>query len=103
MPNNIEFTLEDAEKVYIVDFSYPKDVMVKLLQQDFDLIVLDHHKTAEANLKDLALKPGSEIHFDMTRSGALMTWEYFDVSAIAKKYGGGGHAQAAGFKSVRPW
>lgn len=69
--------MPDAEKVFIVDFSYPRDVMLTMAEGSFDIVVLDHHKTAEANLKDLALKPGSEIHFDMSRSGALITWEYF--------------------------
>ncbi len=73
--------MPDAAKVFIVDFSYQRDVMVEMISQstahDFDIVVLDHHKTAEANLKDLAVKNGSEIIFDMNRSGALITWEYF--------------------------
>lgn len=62
-------------KVYIVDFSYPRDQMVKLLHYTGatgSLLVLDHHKTAEANCKGLAF-----CEFDMERSGCGMTWEHF--------------------------
>lgn len=61
----------DSE-VYIVDFSYPRDVLEQLQSVHKSVIVLDHHKTAEASLKGC---PGCQ--FDMHRSGCVMAWEYF--------------------------
>jgi oligoribonuclease NrnB/cAMP/cGMP phosphodiesterase (DHH superfamily) len=38
------------------------------------VLVIDHHKTAEKELKDISDK--NKI-FDMKKSGAVLTWEYF--------------------------
>lgn len=66
-----EFTKDDT--VYIVDFSYPRDILEKIYETvEGRLVVLDHHKTAQAALEGL-----SYCHFDMTRSGAGMAWDYF--------------------------
>lgn len=61
--------------VYIVDFSYPRQELLDLCAYT-KVAVLDHHKTAEENLKGLS-HPNLTIIFDMTKSGALITWEYF--------------------------
>lgn len=74
-PFPIEFLEELNSNVYILDFSYSKEEM--LYWADFyKLIVIDHHKTAEENLKDLK-HPNIEVHFDMNKSGALLSWLYF--------------------------
>lgn len=57
--------------VYILDFSYPREVLLKMKESAASLLVLDHHKTAEADLKDLDF-----CVFDMNKSGARLTWEY---------------------------
>jgi hypothetical protein len=61
--------------VAIVDFSYKRPVMIELARKAKSILVLDHHKTAEAELIEPC--PGIEVHFDMNRSGAVMAWEYF--------------------------
>lgn len=66
---------QNYEQVYIVDFSYPKDVLLNLAEKT-KVTVLDHHKTAEEDLRELK-HPNLEIMFDMTKSGALITWDYF--------------------------
>ena len=65
--------------VIIVDFSYDKETMIKMSNFSKSITVLDHHKTAETNIKNLGsvLKCPSDIVFDMSKSGALLTWEYF--------------------------
>ena len=64
--------------IYIVDFSFPRDILVKLCQLVKRVVILDHHKTAQANLTDWPDKPDNlEIHFDMLRSGAMMAWDQF--------------------------
>jgi oligoribonuclease NrnB/cAMP/cGMP phosphodiesterase (DHH superfamily) len=64
------------DTVYIVDFSYPKDVMEKIADQVKKLVIIDHHKTAQQNLQDFS-RPNAEKIFDMNKSGAYLTWEYF--------------------------
>lgn len=61
--------------VYIVDFSYPREVMIEMAKTAERIVVLDHHKTAEKHLVDLP--DNIETHFDMNRSGAIMAWDYF--------------------------
>lgn len=64
--------------VAIVDFSYKRPNMVHLARQARSILVLDHHKTAQADLDGLSAECGNvEVQFDMTRSGAVMAWEYF--------------------------
>lgn len=77
---------EDKERrLFIVDFSYPRDVMFRLGAMrhiDSQMTVLDHHKTAQAALEGLDEEMrtnnvgGCEVIFDMTKSGGRLTWEY---------------------------
>lgn len=64
--------MEKGSRIFIVDFSYSRDILNGLIEIHQEVIVLDHHKTAEADLKDC---PG--CHFDMNKSGAVLAWEYF--------------------------
>lgn len=66
--------IPSGSKVFIVDFSYPRYVLEPLAER-CELKVLDHHKTAEEELRDL---PFAE--FDMERSGATMTWDYLHTT-----------------------
>lgn len=62
--------------VIMVDFSYKRDVLVKMAMAANSVTILDHHKSAESDLVDL---PGNVTAiFDMNRSGAMMAWEYFN-------------------------
>lgn len=64
--------------VFIIDFSYPRAVMLEIAALCKSLVVLDHHKTAEADLKDLPVDDlNVKIVFDMKRSGAGIAWDYF--------------------------
>lgn len=58
--------------VVIVDFSYKRPVMEALSRDAKSLLVLDHHKSAQADLEGLAFAV-----FDMRRSGAGMAWDWF--------------------------
>ncbi len=61
-----------GKDVTIVDFSYPREALLKMNEQANSLLVIDHHKTAQEALKDLDF-----CLFDMDKSGAVLTWEYF--------------------------
>ena len=64
--------LPDDARVVIVDFAYPRDVILGLRQQVASLTILDHHKTAEEALRGIP-----DTVFDMDKSGAMLAWEYF--------------------------
>lgn len=58
--------------VAIVDFSYQREVILKIKEQVADLVVLDHHATAQDELVGL-----SWAEFDMNKSGARLAWEFW--------------------------
>ena len=64
------------DEVYILDFSFERKDMIRLMHTTKKVVVLDHHKTAEQNLKGL-FDEGLEGVFDMKKSGAVLAWEYF--------------------------
>lgn len=71
--------IPDGSTVYIVDFSYPRQVLKELSARSRMLVVLDHHKTAQADLDGLQgeLTKDHIIKFDMNKSGAVMAWEFW--------------------------
>lgn len=71
--------IPDGEEVILVDFSYPAAQLKALAERSFFLSVLDHHKTAQADMAELiANTPDNmEIIFDMNRSGAMIAWDEF--------------------------
>jgi len=62
------------QDVIIVDYTYKRDIMERILNEAKSLLVLDHHKTAEEALKGM---PQENFIFDMKRSGAGIAWDYF--------------------------
>jgi len=65
--------------VYLLDFSYKRDVLRDMADIAKSITVLDHHKTAAAELGDLltSTESGIEGKFDMEKSGARLAWEWF--------------------------
>lgn len=61
--------------VVIVDFSYPRDVLLSVKERARSVQVLDHHATAEKELIGLDF-----CTFDMNHSGAALSWTYFHNS-----------------------
>lgn len=67
--------IEDGSKVFILDFSYPRGVMVALAER-CKVLVLDHHKTATAACEGLEF-----CIFDQSRSGARMAYDWLVANA----------------------
>jgi len=61
-----------SKEVYILDFAYPRTQLIEMHAAAESLLVLDHHKTAQADLEGLPF-----CVFDMERSGAGIAWDYF--------------------------
>jgi oligoribonuclease NrnB/cAMP/cGMP phosphodiesterase (DHH superfamily) len=61
--------------VFIVDFSYPRDVTEKMLQDVLNLTILDHHESAIRNLEGLVHYKLKMI-LDKSRSGARIAWDF---------------------------
>ena len=78
----LEALVGDWRRVYILDFSYPLLEMERLANAAASLVILDHHKTAQATLAALKIPRGHAV-FDMERSGAGIAWDYFHGSNLA--------------------
>lgn len=89
-----------GKHVLIVDFSYKHAVLAEMAKTAASIIVLDHHKTAQADLADWCIDdvagdfwaddaPLSHVYrndefigqpiaalFDMEKSGAVLAWEF---------------------------
>lgn len=63
--------------VYIVDFSYSADKIRAMASIAEKVIILDHHKTAQAELERNDLGDNVNVVFDMDRSGAMITYNHF--------------------------
>jgi len=73
----------DAD-VYFVDFSVKAPEMQAIAAVANKVVILDHHASAERELQIVAEKTGNvHIEFDMKRSGAMITWDYFFPSSEA--------------------
>jgi len=61
--------------VVLVDFSYKRPVMEKMIKEALSVTIIDHHKSAAEDLAGLSGRY-YEANFNMDKSGAMMTWEY---------------------------
>jgi len=69
------------KNVVILDFSFDNETTKKMIEEANSLLVIDHHKSAMVELHDIA-----NTHFDMTKSGAVLSWEFFHPGKDAPKF-----------------
>jgi uncharacterized protein len=67
----VDDRLVRAADVLVVDFSWPRAETLRLQSIAKSMVILDHHKTAEAELSGLDF-----CVFDMNRSGAQLSWDW---------------------------
>lgn len=73
---NEEIPDVSGKEVIIVDFSYKAVDLQEMAKVAYSIVVIDHHKTAEAELSQPI--EGVQTIFDMGHSGAVLTWmQYF--------------------------
>lgn len=64
--------MHPGSEIYILDFSYARDVLESLRSVHKSVVIVDHHKSAEEALRGL-----EGCHLDMTQSGAVLSWKFF--------------------------
>lgn len=62
--------------VLLVDFSYKLPALEQIIDQAKSVTILDHHKTAEADIQPLLDAGRIQGEFDMGRSGAAIAWDW---------------------------
>ncbi len=70
-----------GKKVVMLDFTYDNLTTKKLIQDAASFWIIDHHKSAMVALHDI-----THAHFDMTKSGAILAWEFFHPGKEAPKF-----------------
>lgn len=67
-----------GKTVFLLDFTYKRATIEKLIAQAKRVIVLDHHQTAKEDLQGLDTKYPEKcwIKFDMDKSGGRLTWDF---------------------------
>lgn len=63
----------DGRDLYLVDFSYSREITEVLVASAARVTLIDHHKTA---IEQLAGLPGLRQVVDLERSGATLAWDY---------------------------
>lgn len=66
-----------GKNILICDFSYKLNDLLRIIEIAKNVLILDHHKTAEIDLKGI---PEKYKVFRMDHSGAYLTWCYFHGS-----------------------
>jgi len=59
-------------EVFVIDASYSKKNIKKLLQNKNSVIVIDHHKSSQKEIKS-----ASQWYFDLNHSASVLAWQYF--------------------------
>ena len=60
-----------GKDVFIVDFSYKREVLLQMKESANSIVLIDHHASAERESGDLDF-----CNFDMNHSGAYLAWDY---------------------------
>lgn len=81
--NRVGYEMNERE-VFILDFSFPREVMEDIFAHAKRVVWLDHHKTAfEMWLGSMpqhgqyVIGTGHTVWLDNNKSGACLAWEYF--------------------------
>jgi len=70
-----------GKTVVVLDFAFNNATTKKMIEESESLLVIDHHKSAMVELHDI-----SNTHFDMTKSGAMLSWEFFHPGKEPPKF-----------------
>ena len=70
-----------GKNVVILDFSFDNSTTKKMIEEAEALLIIDHHKSAMVELHDI-----SNTQFDMTKSGAILAWEFFHPGKEPPKF-----------------
>lgn len=67
------------KNILFMDISPNFDQLLGYICNNKKIVIIDHHKTAQDNMKLLGDKPDNlELHIDMDKAGCQLTWEYFN-------------------------
>lgn len=69
--------IPDGVALYTVDIAYPPGIAQHLAAKCSRVVMIDHHQTAQTWYENSPVPEGVELVFDMSKSGAVLSWEFF--------------------------
>jgi oligoribonuclease NrnB/cAMP/cGMP phosphodiesterase (DHH superfamily) len=78
---DIKKNLDKNSEIWFVDFSLSRSEILELSRLCKKVVVIDHHITAEEELKDIK-KKNIEVVFDMNKSGCVLVYEYLEKNKL---------------------
>jgi oligoribonuclease NrnB/cAMP/cGMP phosphodiesterase (DHH superfamily) len=69
--------IKPGQAVYIVDFSYPSNLIFEMAAIAGSITILDHHVSAKRTLMETDLPGNVNVTFDLNHSGAMIAWNHF--------------------------
>lgn len=74
-------------EIYLVDFSFPEDDLVRLAGWAKSVLVFDHHKSALEGVRAAARRAGNlTAHLDLERCGASLAWAHFFPGELPSRF-----------------
>ncbi len=68
----------EGREVYLVDFSYKRNVVEQMREKAARIVLIDHHKTAIDDLAPLIESHTIESLTSLDHSGAMLAWRWFN-------------------------
>jgi len=72
----------EGREVYLVDFSYKRDVVAQMREKATRIVLIDHHKTAIEDLQPLIENRAIESLTSLDHSGAVLAWQWFNGNGM---------------------
>lgn len=72
----------EGRDVYLVDFSYKRDVVEQMREKANRIVLIDHHKTAIDDLAPLIESRAIESLTSLDHSGAILAWQWFHGNGL---------------------
>lgn len=72
----------EGRDVYLVDFSYKRDVVKQMREKANRIVLIDHHKTAIDDLAPLIESRAIESLTSLDHSGAILAWQWFHGNGL---------------------
>lgn len=77
--------IEPSTMLYILDFSYPREVIKDLAGISGGVVIIDHHKTAREDLRGY-IADKVKVIYNVEECGATLSWLYFHGKPIPKLF-----------------
>ena len=66
-----------GDEIYILDFCYPPETLLKVSKIAKQITIIDHHVTAIEQFENVVLPENITLNFNLNHSGCVLAWQHF--------------------------